>query len=97
MPESFATTLFSEEDVCILIGRIVRELAPNPEGGEGNQVKLVDELEYTSLALLELAFTLEDEFELPPIDEDTARKITTIADVETHVVDGLRERGVLTK
>ncbi|HTB49617.1 MAG TPA: hypothetical protein VK701_01445 [Solirubrobacteraceae bacterium] len=95
MPDGNATTLFNEEDVCILIGRIVRELAPNPESGEGNQVKLVDQLEYTSLALLELAFTLEDEFELPPIDEDTARKIITIADVETHVVDGLRERGLL--
>lgn len=95
MPESSAATSLREEDVRVLIGRVVRELAPNPEGGDGSQIKLVDELEYTSLALLELAFTLEDEFELPPIDEETARKIVTIADVETYVVDGLRERGLL--
>jgi acyl carrier protein len=81
--------------VCLLIGRIVRELAPNPDAGEGSGVKLVEELEYTSLALLELAFTLEDEFELPPIDEDTARKITTVGAVQLHVIEGLRERGVL--
>jgi acyl carrier protein len=95
MPEISATSLLSKQDICILIGRIVRELAPHPDAGVGNQLKLVDELEYTSLALLELAFTLEDEFELPPIDEETARKIVTIADVEAHVLDGLRERGLL--
>jgi acyl carrier protein len=94
MPES-SVTVRSESEVKALVGEIVRELSPNPAAAEGNAVKLVDELEFTSLALLELAFTLEDEFELPPIDEAAARHILTIADVENHVVSGLRDEGRL--
>ena len=85
----------SESDVKTLVGEIVIELAPNPGAGAGSDVRLVDELEYTSLALLVLAFTLEDEFELPPIDEATARNIVTVADIEDHVVSGLRGEGRL--
>ncbi|MGO9958538.1 MAG: acyl carrier protein [Solirubrobacteraceae bacterium] len=84
-----------EADIRGLIGQIVRELAPNPDGPEGSDGKLIDDFEYTSLALLELAFTLEDEFELPPIDEETGRRILTVRDVENHVVNGLREHGRL--
>ena len=87
--------LRDETEVRVLIGQIVRELAPSPDGPDGSDVKLVDELGYTSLALLELAYTLEDEFELPPIDEETARTINTVADVENHVVNGLRDEGRL--
>ena len=76
------------------IRRIVRELAPEPEGG-GEDAHLVDDLAYHSLGMLELAFTLEDEFDLPAIDEETARRIVTIRHVEDHVVGSLRERGLL--
>lgn len=91
------TAVRSEADVRALVRDIVREMAPNPAGADdaGDEVPLVDTLEYTSLALLELAFTLEDEFELPPIDEETARRIVTILDVQQHVVDGLRKQGAL--
>jgi acyl carrier protein len=86
-----------EAEVRTLIGRIVRELAPNPGTAQGDDLTLVDDLEYTSLALLELAFTLEDEFELPPIDEETARSIVTIRDIEEHVLAGLRDDGRLAR
>ena len=89
------TTLRSEAEIREVVDEIVRELAPNPKGGDSSAALLVDALEYTSLALLELAFTLEDEFELPPIDEETARGIRTVADVQEHVVRGLREEGRL--
>jgi acyl carrier protein len=36
---------------------------------------LVEDLEYHSLALLEIASALEDEFDLRPIDEKTARQM----------------------
>ena len=66
---------------------IILELAPGAGSGvEGNDLSLNDDLSYHSLALLELAFTLEDEFDLSPIDEQTARKIRTIEDVQNHVV-----------
>lgn len=59
---------------------------PSVAGGES----LVDDLEYHSLALLELAFALEDEFDLPPIDEESAAQIVTAGDVEDYVVAQLR-------
>ena len=54
---------------------------------------LVANLGFHSLALLELAFTLEDEYDLQPIDEQTARGIRTVRDVEDTVVRMLAERG----
>ena len=90
-----SAVLRSEVEVRTLIDQIVLELAPAAARPEGRDVKLVDELEYTSLALLELAFTLEDEFELPPIDEATAQTIVVVGDVEDYVVNGLREQGQL--
>ena len=95
MSDTTQAPVREESEVRALIGQIVRELAPNPDGPEGSDGKLVDEFEFTSLALLELAFTLEDEFELPPIDEETGRRIITVRDVEDHVVNGLREHGRL--
>jgi acyl carrier protein len=83
----------SEEDLRASVKAIVLELAPNPDqvAGEGSS-RLVEDLGFHSLALLELAFTLEDEFDLPPIDETTARQITTIDAVSDHVVSSVRAR-----
>ena len=76
----------TEAEVRDSVTAIVTELAPNPEQTEGaGDSRLVEDLGFHSLALLELAFTLEDEFELPPIDETTARKIVTIDAVAEHV------------
>ena len=85
----------TEEDVRTLVRDIILELAPNPDAGTGGDVRLVEDLEFHSLALLELAFTLEDEFDLPAIDEKTAREITTVGRVEDHVVHGLQDQGAL--
>ncbi|MET8307422.1 MULTISPECIES: phosphopantetheine-binding protein [unclassified Micromonospora] len=86
----------TEVEVRDSVTAIVTELAPNPEQIEGSgDSRLVEDLGFHSLALLELAFTLEDEFDLPPIDETTARKIVTIDAVAEHVSDILRSRGEL--
>ncbi|GAB3935046.1 acyl carrier protein [Micromonospora vulcania] len=86
----------TEEEVRDSVTAIVTELAPNPEQTEGaGDSRLVEDLGFHSLALLELAFTLEDEFDLPPIDETTARKIVTIDAVVAHVNEILRDRGEL--
>lgn len=77
------------EDVCTTIRRTVREMAPNPEGWIGDDPRLAEDLEYHSLALVELAFVLEDEFGLPPIDEASAVAIRTAGDVERYVVKAL--------
>jgi acyl carrier protein len=83
-----------EPSARALIRELVLELAPTEsvkavEAGH----RLVEDLEYHSLALMELAFTLEDEFHLDPIDEEQALKIVTVGDLERHVIDELQRKG----
>jgi acyl carrier protein len=86
----------SEEQVRDYVAEIIMELAPNPDERDSDAaLRLVEDLGFHSLALLELAFTLEDEFDLPPIDEATARQITTVGKIADHVVTALRGRGEL--
>jgi acyl carrier protein len=79
----------TEQDVRSTIREVVLELAPNPSSGSADGKLLVEELEYHSLALLELAFALEDEFDLPPIDEESVQHIRTTTDIEDYVVSQL--------
>jgi acyl carrier protein len=83
----------SETDVRTLVRSIIIELSPDRDDLAGPQARLVEDLEFNSLALLELAFTLEDEFDLAPIEETTARQITTLGAVCDHVVAELAARG----
>jgi acyl carrier protein len=83
------------EDVRASVRTMVIELAPQRDESVGPEAGLVDQLGYHSLALLELAFTLEDEFDLAPIEEATARRITTIQAIEDHVIEELAGRGEL--
>jgi acyl carrier protein len=93
MADATATEQRTEEDVRETVRAVVLELAPNGDDSAGADTRLVEDLGFHSLALLELAFTLEDEFDLPPIDEATARQITTLGTVEAHVIGQLAERG----
>ncbi|MFI7303922.1 acyl carrier protein [Micromonospora aurantiaca] len=82
----------NEQQTRKRVRELVLELAPNPEKGDQDEVLLVEDLEYHSLALLELAFALEDEFDLPPIDEQSVQNIRTAADIENHVVRQLKSK-----
>ena len=73
---------------------IITDLAPKA-GKPVPEARLVEDMGCHSLALLELAFSLEDEFDLATIDEATARTIVTVADVERHVLEELRSKGQL--
>jgi acyl carrier protein len=80
-----------ERAACETIRELIVELAPNEAVREFEEsLRLVEDLEYHSLALMELAFTLEDEFSLEPIDEEAALAIVTAGDVEKHVLAELR-------
>jgi acyl carrier protein len=73
------------------------QLAPEPGDYDGTtDVHLTDGLCFHSLALLELAFAIEDDFDLPPIDEQTGRGITTTEQIIAYVLGQLREREELT-
>lgn len=84
----------SEDEIRELIRGIVLELAPEPDRALGDEARLQDDLGYHSLALMELAFTLEDEFDLLPVDEATGRAIQAIRDIQEHVLAELRAREV---
>jgi acyl carrier protein len=82
----------TEETLRESVRAIVLELAPEADDSVADTARLVDDLGYHSLALLELAFTLEDQFDLEPIEEQQARNIATIEDVANHVITELRAR-----
>jgi acyl carrier protein len=84
----------TEQEVRAKIREIVLELAPHPQPEATGDVLLVEDLEYHSLALLELAFALEDEFDLPPIDEQSAREIRSAKDIEDYVLRELNDKSV---
>jgi acyl carrier protein len=83
----------TEPELRSSVRTIVLELAPSAEDApDEGEVHLTDHLAYNSLALLELAFTLEDEYDLMPIDEETARAIVTLQDVQDYIVGELQQR-----
>lgn len=67
------------------VWRIILELAPSSVSAPTEHTRLVEDLGYHSLAMLELAFALEDEFALPAMDAEQAQKISTMLDVEEYV------------
>jgi acyl carrier protein len=85
----------TEAELRAAVRAIITELAPSADGQSSDDARLVDDLGYHSLALLELAFALEDEYDLQPIDEATARRIVKVKDVENHVVKELQSTGRL--
>lgn len=81
---------YTAEDVRETVLGIVRQLSPesvrfDPE----KDLHLVNDLGFHSLALLELAFAIEDDFDLPPIDEATGRGIQTTGQVLDYVLGQL--------
>ena len=87
--------LLSEPEVEATIRQIIFEFASPPGARAPDEARLVEDLNYTSLAMLELAFALEDEFDLPTINEETARGIVTAKDVIDHVFSHLHTKGRL--
>ncbi|MGW8725166.1 hypothetical protein ACWGNF_03895 [Streptomyces sp. NPDC055808] len=86
----------TESSVRDSILSLVRQLAPDAdEMPTDRPAHLVNDLGYHSLALLELAFAIEDDFDLPPIDEETGRGIVTSDDVVVYVLTQLREQKLL--
>jgi acyl carrier protein len=81
----------TDEEIREVVQGIIFEIAPNQERPRSDGALLIEDLEYHSLALLELAFALEDEFDLPPIDEESVLTIRSARDLEDYVVRQLAE------
>jgi acyl carrier protein len=93
MPDSTHAAPAAEREVRTRVHDLVLRLAPDPLAPVDESAHLIEELGYHSLALLELAFALEGEFGLSPIDERATREMRTVADVEAHVLRELRAGG----
>ncbi len=83
----------NEKAIATAIRELIKELSPNESiDAVEPSMSLVEDLSYHSLALMELAFTIEDEFGLSPMNESVALKIKTVSDVEAHVIQELKAK-----
>lgn len=73
------------DELQAIIGTVVGRVAPAPKPfADGNQ-RLVEDLGYHSLALVELTFLLEELFSLEQTQADDAAGIRTVADVAAYI------------
>jgi acyl carrier protein len=79
-----------EDDVTARTRDIIRLLAPADGASCERGDRLVEDLAFHSLALVELAFRLEEEFDLEPITYEEAQGIVTVGDVEDFVSEAAR-------
>lgn len=82
----------SEEEIRTKVLAVIGDMAPKQDVTLTPDSVLIQDLGYHSLALMEVAFALEDEFDLDPIDEKTAREITTVLAVQDLVVKKISEK-----
>ncbi|MFF5176444.1 phosphopantetheine-binding protein [Micromonospora sp. NPDC000316] len=92
MTEQTAPARRTEEEIRAAVAAVISDMAPKDGVEVTTESHLIKDLGYHSLALMEVAFAIEDEFDLDPIDEDTARKITTVGAVQDLVVKRIEER-----
>ena len=82
----------AERDLGVRVSELVVAMAPAPVTEPGPDTRLVEDLGYDSLRLLELAMAFETEFELPPIAADEVATVATIGDAE-RMLDGELTKG----
>ncbi len=83
-----------EQSVRETVRAVVAEMAPFQDGDVGPTSRLVVDLGYDSLGLLECLGAIEQEFNLPDTDEGGI-SIETVADLQELTLDALRTRGRL--
>ncbi|WP_328316158.1 acyl carrier protein [Streptomyces sp. NBC_00388] len=84
---------YSSEEVRETVLAIIEQLAPERGRFDADKdMRLIEDLGFHSLALLEMAFAIEDDFDLPPIDEKTGRSIRTTEQVLAYVLSQVEVR-----
>jgi acyl carrier protein len=76
-----------QTDLRAEIRDVILELAPDSTRAHMDDPRLIEDLNYHSLALLELAFALEDRYNLPPIEREAAQTLTTMGAVVDFVIE----------
>lgn len=92
MSEQTVPATLTEQEIRATVLALIAEMAPDQNAEVTAATHLVQDLGYHSLALMEMAFAVEDEFDLDPIDEETARKISSVGAVQDLVVQRVNER-----
>ncbi|HEX8691184.1 MAG TPA: acyl carrier protein [Longimicrobium sp.] len=82
---------WTEPEVRAAARSLVLRLAPEGGADREGSLRLVDDLAYHSVAVLELAFAVEEAFGLSPMDLQTASAIHTTDDLEAFVLGRLRQ------
>jgi acyl carrier protein len=72
-----------------VIGTVVGRLAPTPVPYAEPDQRLIEDLGYHSLALVELTFLLEEMFTLEQIEPEEAARITVVGDVTAYLASVL--------
>jgi acyl carrier protein len=74
---------------------LVAEIAPEPPALGANGIRpeldFVDDLAYHSVALVELGFALEEEFDLDPITADDVEHVRSVGDLVGFIRSRLGE------
>jgi acyl carrier protein len=82
----------TDEEVRALVREAVASLAPaRPAAVEGGQ-RIVEDLGYNSLTVLELVFALEEELDASLMEDGAAGFITTVDDIERYILGRYREQ-----
>jgi len=81
-------TEVSPADARAKIRALVSEVAPKqPDLPIGPDTRLVDDLLFDSVALLELIVALESDFDLPPINPADTTGIESVGQLEAFVLE----------
>lgn len=81
----------SDGEVTGHVYAVIDRIAPFPGNMHGPQTRLVDDLGYDSMTLMELAMTLEQTLGLEPLPLDGSLLVETVGDVVGYV-DALTEK-----
>jgi acyl carrier protein len=76
-------------DVSAAVRQVVTEMSPAGASNIGPQSKLVADLGFDSLGVVELLVVLEDTLELAPIEEQGLVGMESVADLERVVEEAL--------
>jgi acyl carrier protein len=75
-------------DVARRVCELVRQISPSKSVSIEEHHHLIDDLRFDSVAFLELAVSLESEFDLPPITPEQTRSVSTVGQL-LNAVEGM--------
>lgn len=82
-----------ELTVRSVIDQVVAALAPDQTATVSPSSDLRNDLGFYSLAFVELAFLLEDAFDLPPITREDAEEVRRVEDIHAYIERVCAARG----